>query len=322
MCIRDRQREVLQIMRDIEFSNGFFDIYEMLRIEDPNGGTPQPRPDTASTSNSRTSREMTPLNRSIENKRPSHMNLGSQGTLLYIIDDETDFSLYDLSKWRLLTTFNLAITSKERYWHHADQTKSNILMHKSDFVITSCLSDDARLLVVGVEHGLIHVFETNTQRKLFNLEGHKAEITCFILNDDASSLISASRDVRVYIWDILKEEKVDAFTEHSFAVKHINYIVSLDNDEVIASADESGVVLVWNLDNKHIIHRMKTIPSATYHVHKTDYKILVAAYQYDQLGYIRMQDENAETHNKIKQVFKTIPYDIVRDVSNLSLIHI
>eukprot|EP01016_Furgasonia_blochmanni_P016620 TRINITY_DN1968_c0_g1_i7.p1 TRINITY_DN1968_c0_g1~~TRINITY_DN1968_c0_g1_i7.p1 ORF type:complete len:167 (-),score=46.39 TRINITY_DN1968_c0_g1_i7:45-497(-) len=117
MCIRDRQREVLQIMRDIEFSNGFFDIYEMLRIEDPNGGTPQPRPDTASTSNSRTSREMTPLNRSIENKRPSHMNLGSQGTLLYIIDDETDFSLYDLSKWRLLTTFNLAITSKERYWH-------------------------------------------------------------------------------------------------------------------------------------------------------------------------------------------------------------
>ncbi|KAJ3095707.1 hypothetical protein HDU97_006593 [Phlyctochytrium planicorne] len=108
----------------------------------------------------------------------------------------------------------------------------------------------------GAENGSIHIFDVPTQKLLHSLPGHAQPVRSLAFSPDSSTLITASDDKRINMYDVSSDRKVkiwDAnsrqcvhtFEEHTDQVWGLAY-----NDEgtKLASVSDDKSLVVYQRD--------------------------------------------------------------------------
>ncbi|MDJ0795737.1 MAG: DnaJ domain-containing protein [Calothrix sp. MO_167.B12] len=78
-------------------------------------------------------------------------------------------------------------------------------------------------------------------------------ITTVVITPNGKTLVSASKDGTIKLWNFHTGELISTFTGHSAAVESI--AVS-PNGQIIASSSSDGIIKLWNLDNGEILHSL------------------------------------------------------------------
>ncbi|MCB0033228.1 MAG: hypothetical protein KDE51_04390, partial [Anaerolineales bacterium] len=109
---------------------------------------------------------------------------------------------------------------------------------------TLAFSGDNTSLAVGYADGLIIVWDVASGAPLYELAGHKQQITDMEFSRDGRLLASGSLDRTAIIWDIrLREPYVEPITGHSGIV----WAVAFHPDSTrLATGSADGTIEVWN----------------------------------------------------------------------------
>jgi WD40 repeat protein/serine/threonine protein kinase len=100
--------------------------------------------------------------------------------------------------------------------------------------------------------GQISLWNTEKKGKVHELDGHGDAVNMIAFSPDGSQLLSGSKDRRVKLWDVEKQEAI-LTTEHTAAVTAVAF--SADGKS-FASADQSGVCRVWST-NGRLLYELK-----------------------------------------------------------------
>ncbi|KAM3937083.1 WD repeat and SOCS box-containing protein 2 isoform 2-T2 [Leptodactylus fuscus] len=112
------------------------------------------------------------------------------------------------------------------------------------------------LLATGLRDGHVKVWEVHTGRLLFNLSGHQDVVRDLSFTKNGSlTLVSASRDKTLRIWDLKKDGKLlQVLSGHIRWV----YSCSISPDcSMLCSAAGERVVLLWSMRSYTLIRRLK-----------------------------------------------------------------
>ncbi|KAM8960761.1 WD repeat and SOCS box-containing protein 2 [Pelodytes ibericus] len=112
------------------------------------------------------------------------------------------------------------------------------------------------LLATGLSDGHVKVWNVHTGRVLFNLSGHQDVVRdlCFSTNGNLT-LVSASRDKTLRIWDLKKDGKViQVLSGHIQWV----YCCSISPDcSMLCSAAGENSVLLWSMRSYTLIRKLE-----------------------------------------------------------------
>eukprot|EP01016_Furgasonia_blochmanni_P043487 TRINITY_DN591_c0_g2_i5.p1 TRINITY_DN591_c0_g2~~TRINITY_DN591_c0_g2_i5.p1 ORF type:complete len:252 (+),score=39.88 TRINITY_DN591_c0_g2_i5:111-758(+) len=121
-------------------------------------------------------------------------------------------------------------------------------------------------------------------------------------------------------WDMERMEQVGIFAEHAFPIKHVNPIHAVEDEELIASVDEMGTVLIWDIFTKEIQYRLNLEENASYYIHRNNYNILISAFVSEKIGYVRLKNYSDEVSFELEAIFRCDGYNIVTDSGNYETI--
>ncbi len=116
-------------------------------------------------------------------------------------------------------------------------------------VRSTVLSQDPSFTVIGDTNGTIHVLNLDDDRKSFILKGHNKTLCAISLSPNNKTLVSASDDRKILIWDLDSKKSV-----LNLAQKHITRTLSFSfNGQLIASGDDCGNVNICNSQTGDLI---------------------------------------------------------------------
>lgn len=96
------------------------------------------------------------------------------------------------------------------------------------------LTDDAKVLYVGLRDKTIRVWNLDDCKETHILKGHDGEVTSLALSDEDSFLISSSTDNSVCIWNLHDNSKEGLFTAHTNTVSSL--AISTDRSYFLSSS--------------------------------------------------------------------------------------
>ncbi len=164
---------------------------------------------------------------------------------------------------------NACLSSPDCYLYAAsDETKSIYIWKRgiesplltltgnSSIVTSLHLSSSDAELYSGLKGGLVVIWDLNSSRVKYNLQGHSSEITTVSIakcENIPTFLASGSLDGKVKFWDIRARGAPINFKGHLSAVRSI--AISPDCN-FIASGAEDGVVRLWDIRANKMIKEL------------------------------------------------------------------
>ncbi len=110
------------------------------------------------------------------------------------------------------------------------------------------MNDQSCEVYSGSQGGLIQVFDMNSAKNKFNLQGHGTVVSCLNLlckSDTPTLLASGSIDGKIKIWDIRSKANVgNGIKGHMAEIKTL--CISPDSSMLLSGADDK-VCKIWDL---------------------------------------------------------------------------
>ena len=105
------------------------------------------------------------------------------------------------------------------------------------------VSQDNRLMAVGLDSGLIKLFDGHSGESKGELKGHSAAVTAIDFSPDGKFLASASLDHSARIWDLTQNKEVFKLAKHDLAVNCVVY--SKDGKYILTGSNDFRAIL-WD----------------------------------------------------------------------------
>jgi WD40 repeat protein len=118
---------------------------------------------------------------------------------------------------------------------------------KTPYEVTSLsFNPSGQLLFLGCINGDISVWDMNANSQADHLElrGHTDRITSMVVTQDSSTLLSASWDNTVKIWNLLQGKELTTLSGHDDSL--LSIAIS-NNEQLIASAGWDDTIILWDL---------------------------------------------------------------------------
>jgi len=151
------------------------------------------------------------------------------------------------------------ILSLSRDWHVRSfdiKTRRAVGEFQADKFRTSLDESKLACTFSGImSNHTLSLVDITGQKVLAELKGHESTINDFLFTHKGNRLISASDDQTVRIWDCQSFREILTFREHHEDV--IALAISPD-DSLVLSLDDRGELILWQLDNGAVHHRIHT----------------------------------------------------------------
>src|SRR5260370_21276898 len=114
------------------------------------------------------------------------------------------------------------------------------------------ISPDGKMLAVGeADSDTIRVWERKSVKLKEKLKAHGVVEMAF--SPEAGSLVSAGRDGKVIVWDVLKQKPRDTFDGHT---KHedgvfLSCVAFAPDGQTVASGSWDGTMRIWPAASPH-----------------------------------------------------------------------
>ncbi|GLR01615.1 hypothetical protein GCM10007934_14270 [Mycoavidus cysteinexigens] len=132
--------------------------------------------------------------------------------------------------------------------------------------VTSCAySPDGQRCAMGLDNGVIRVYDTSSWGKIHTLEGHTSSINSVVYSPSGAQIASGSRDTTVRLWDAHSGAAGHTLKGHTFWVTSVVYSPS---GAQIASGSWDCTVRLWDAHSGAARH---TLEGHTYSVRSVVY---------------------------------------------------
>ncbi len=110
-------------------------------------------------------------------------------------------------------------------------------------VTTMTFSQNGKILATGATNGTIHLWSTNTGKKLQKLIGHTERVNAISFSSDGLTLLSKGQDNTVRLWDSITGQLLKTIAEYTYSI--IDLTFSPDGNSLV-SADSEGRLNLWD----------------------------------------------------------------------------
>jgi len=140
-------------------------------------------------------------------------------------------------------------------WNLEDPENTvNILEGHKDTVDNVAFNFDGKLLATGSMDATVIIWEADTGKKKFVLDGPGAEITFIDFHQKGNAIIAGSADSTLWIWNASNGSFVGALTGHERAVTCGSFS---PDGKFILSGSEDTTLKVWNAKTMECVHTIK-----------------------------------------------------------------
>ena len=154
------------------------------------------------------------------------------------------------------------VDDRFRLWHLGDTDQEPIIIDDPrQGVLALALSPDGRILasskiphhnspgMTQVENFRLQVWDTTTQKMLFNLPGDTEQIHTLVFSPDSRTLAGLDIDGKVQLWDVDTgtSRRIRKGNEHGTRISKFS-----PDGKYLATADSDGNVRVWDITTKRL----------------------------------------------------------------------
>jgi WD40 repeat protein len=118
-------------------------------------------------------------------------------------------------------------------------------------------SHDGKLVATGSNDKTIILWRSSDGRQIRTLTGSSSGVSSIEFNKLDTSLLSITRDGKIYIWNIITEE-----IKKTFAIQDTSFICasfSPDGTRIVAGTEKYGIT-IWDIASGNKIQQLKAIP--------------------------------------------------------------
>jgi len=130
----------------------------------------------------------------------------------------------------------------------------NILEAHKDTVDNIQFNFDGKLLATGSMDSTVIIWEAETGKKKFVLDGPGAEVTFIDFHQKGNAIVAGSADSTLWIWNANNGSFVGALTGHEKAVTTGSFT---PDGKFIISGSEDTSLKVWNAKTMELVHTIK-----------------------------------------------------------------
>ena len=132
----------------------------------------------------------------------------------------------------------------------------------SCFAIHPTLPRIASATFIGSQIGHIFIWDHDTNKVIQRLQGHSNRITGLAFHPNGESIVSASHDRTLIVWNVANGERIRTLNDHRFPVACVAFS---PDGRMLASAagrlksrgPEDSEILVWDSATGHMRHRLQ-----------------------------------------------------------------
>jgi len=116
-------------------------------------------------------------------------------------------------------------------------------------VLTVAISEDGRIIAVGLADGTIEIWDLLLRKKRVRFSAHESSVRSVAMTRDGQTIVSGGADEKVRLWDRQGQPIGNIFTGHGGYV----FSVAISKDgQTIVSGGEDGTVRLWNRQGEPI----------------------------------------------------------------------
>ncbi len=119
----------------------------------------------------------------------------------------------------------------------------------------------------------LQLWDTQTQKHIVNLEGHKGKVTSVVYSPNGKTLASASEDNTIRLWNPATGQHLTTFQGHS---DHVNAVVFSPDGQTLASGSDDDTIRLWDPDGQVRATLSEHVNNVTSVVFSPDGKILAS----------------------------------------------
>ncbi|NET65305.1 MAG: hypothetical protein F6K63_13320 [Moorea sp. SIO1G6] len=158
------------------------------------------------------------------------------------------------------TLFSSSHDRSIRFWQVVSGKQLQGMVRERSGWVRANLSQDDKRLFTSCEDNSIKVWDADTGKRLYKpLKGHSDLINAFVVSPDGHTLISASRDKTVKVWQLETSggKLIDSLIGHQGSV----YALAVAPDwRIFASGGSDKRVLLWELDTRKLLYNLGDHP--------------------------------------------------------------
>jgi WD40 repeat protein len=147
-------------------------------------------------------------------------------------------SLLDVMSEMLRTSIPELISSRELQWDHR-----RVLEGHTGDVNSVVFSPDGTRIASCSNDNTVHIWDTQTGRKLARLDGHTSTVRSVVFSPDETRIASGSEDNTVRIWDTQTGRQLALLEGHTDAVRSVAFS---PDGTCIASGSDDKTVRIWD----------------------------------------------------------------------------